>query len=327
MSKMVRRLLIAVVAVIVVLGLVAVAGFFWVTSGLGVSKRDPNADTRKEAVYLVMIRDTRAGGNADLLNADASANADVGRTDAMVLARVLKDQSIDLVSIPRDTLVDIPACERSDGTKTEPQRTKINAAYALGAGADGSEEASEAGMRCAERAVTWLTGFSLGGSVVLDSKGVEDVVDQLGGVELCATPEQAAAIPGVPEGCHMVDGQTAFNFSRARKGVDDGSDLARIQRQQQLLKAVIQQVRGLSVPQDVPTLLTMAHDLSGHMLATEGVVTFSNAQRMLSTMKHGSVNTQTIPVNLSSEGGNVVASEEAKAYWRAFSQGTPLPAS
>ncbi len=327
MSKMVRRLLIGVVALVVVLGLIAVAGFFWVTSGLGVSKKDPNADGRKEAVYLVMFRDTRAGGNADLLNSSAAMNADVGRTDAMVLARVLEDQSIDLVSIPRDTLVDIPACERSDGSQSEPQHTKINAAYALGAAADNSEEASEAGMRCAERAVTWLSGFSLGGSVVLDSRGVEDVVNQLGGVELCATPEQAAAIPGVPEGCHMADGETAFKFSQARKGVDDGSDLARIERQQQLLKAVVNQVKELSVPQDVPKLLSMAHDLSGHMLASEGVVTFANAQRMLTTMKRGKVNARTIPVNLSSDGNNVVVSESAKAYWRAFSEGTPLPAS
>lgn len=325
MSKTLRRVLLGMLALFVVLGLVSVAGFFWVTSGIGVTKANPDADQRDEAVYLVMIRDTRAGGNADLLQSGQAMANDVGRTDAMVLARVLPDQSIDLVSIPRDTVVDIPSCERSDGSKSEPDHTKINAAYTYGAEADDNASASEAGMRCAERTVSMMTGLTLGGSIVLDSKGVEGVVDKLGGVKLCATAEQAATIPGMPEGCNVVDGQTAFNFSRARDGVDDGSDLARIERQQQLLESVAAELRGLSIPGDVPTLLSMAHDLGSHVTATGGVVTLGNASMVLSTLKSGKIHTETIPVNLTADGNNVVVSESAKAWWRAFAEGSPLP--
>ncbi|AZA10442.1 LCP family protein [Corynebacterium gerontici] len=325
MSKTLRRVLFSLLALFLVLGVASVAGFFWVTSGIGITKANPDADQRDEAVYLVMIRDTRAGGNAELLKSGDASASDVGRTDAMVLARVLPDESIDLVSIPRDTVVDIPACERSDGSKSEPAHTKINAAYAYGASAVVNESASEAGMQCASRTVSMMTGLTLGGSIVLDSKGVEGVVDKLGGVKLCATAEQAAAIPGMPEGCNVVDGQTAFDFSRARDGVDDGSDLARIERQQQLLQAVATELRGLSIPGDVPTLLSMSHDLGSHVTATKGVISLGNASMVLSTLKKGKIQTETVPVNLTADGNNVVVSESAKAWWRALAEGAPLP--
>jgi len=293
MTKVVRRIVIGLIVLFVVAGIAVAAASVWLLSGFGVTTGSPQADTREDGVYLIMVRDTRDGGNTDLLGQTQSLSGDVGRTDAMVLARMSKNGTIDLVSIPRDTLVSIPACQRSNGTTSTPEETKINAAYALGAAADDTTTASEFGIRCAEETVRNFTGVPLAGAIVMDSKAIEETVNGLGGVNICVSPERAASLPGFQPGCQELNGEQAFAYSQARHGIDDQSDIARIQRQQQLLKAVAQKLSQKKVPWDIPELMNLVHNLGTHVTATDGVLSLSNGTQLVSSVRGSKIVTVT----------------------------------
>ncbi len=323
MHRMVRRGLIALVAVFVLLiigSIVALGAAYWMFSGYQTATSErPAADTAAppshNGIYLVMVRDTRAGGNAELLNSRSERPGDVGRTDVMVLARLKSGTPIEMVSIPRDTLVDIPTCERSDGSSTEPQYTKINAAYAFGASSDSAAQASPYGIACAEKTVHDLSGISVEGSMVLDSKAIETAIDRLGGVELCASAAHAAAIAGLKEGCHTVDGATAFAFSQARYGIDNESDIARIDRQHMLIEAFAARLSEKRVPWDIPELMDIVHDLGPHITTSEGLISMNNATKALSATRNGSVQAVTMPFVPAADGINVEPAPEAEQTW------------
>ncbi|MBV7301760.1 LCP family protein [Corynebacterium sp. TAE3-ERU2] len=300
--------------------IVALGAAYWMFSGYQTANSERTATDTAAApshngIYLVMVRDTRAGGNAELLNSRSERPSDVGRTDVMVLARLKSGTPIEMVSIPRDTLVDIPACKRSDGSSTEPQYTKINAAYAFGASSDSAAQASPYGIACAEKTVHDLSGISVEGSMVLDSKAIETAIDRLGGVELCASAAHAAAIAGLKEGCHTVDGATAFAFSQARYGIDNESDIARIDRQHMLIEAFAARLSEKRVPWDIPELMDIVHDLGPHITTSEGLISMNNATKALSATRNGSVQAETMPFVPAPDGINVQPAPEAEHTW------------
>jgi len=73
--------------------------------------------------------------------------------------------------------------------------------------------------------------------------GVAGLVDAVGGVELCYDSDVDDEFSQLrwTAGCHTVDGTTALAFARMRYS-DPLGDLGRVQRQQQLIGAVAQQV-------------------------------------------------------------------------------------
>jgi LCP family protein required for cell wall assembly len=150
-----------------------------------------------------------------------------GRKDAVV------------VSIPRDSWVEIAGCTRPDGSKTQPYKTKFNAAFAFG------------GPVCAIKTVEKLTDVRIDNFVVVDFKAFKTVVDAIGGVEVClTTPAYDPVVPGrggsglnLPAGYSNISGEQALAFVRARESLGDGSDISRIERQQQFIGSMI---RGMT---------------------------------------------------------------------------------
>src|SRR5690606_6114066 len=69
--------------------------------------------------------------------------------------------------------------------------------------------------------------------------GVEDIVDAVGGVELCLDYEVHDELSGLnwTPGCHQADGVTALAFSRMRYS-DPTGDIGRGERQRQVISAV-----------------------------------------------------------------------------------------
>ena len=59
----------------------------------------------------------------------------------------------------------------------------------------------------------------------------------------------------LPAGCQTLDGAQALGLARARKGVSDGSDISRIDRQQELLTAMVNQVLSRDVVTNPTALL------------------------------------------------------------------------
>lgn len=177
--------------------------------------------------------------NRDEMSGEAQEDLSVGstpgqRSDSMMLVRLNHDRDqLTVVGIPRDLWVDIPG-QGPD---------KINAAYAHG------------GPQLAVRTVESVTDVRVDHYVEVDFNGFVDVVDALGGIEVCL-PEaihDPKAQLDMEAGTHQVDGAEALAFSRTR--ATSRGDLDRIERQQQVLSAMLDQAMSTETLSD-PAKLT-----------------------------------------------------------------------
>ena len=166
------------------------------------------ADTPGQT-YLIVGSDSREGW-AD----DGTVGA---RTDTIMILHQPVSGPTALISIPRDSYVEIPGHGKN----------KINAAFAFG------------GAPLLVKTVEKLTGLTIDGYLEIGFTGVSDVVNALGGVELCYDTDVNDPYSTLvwTAGCHQVDGATALAFSRMRHS-DPIGDIGRTQRQQQLVDAV-----------------------------------------------------------------------------------------
>ena len=117
-----------------------------------------------------------------------------------------------------------------------------NSAFAIGA------ESGDLGYAagCTIRTFENMTDVYVDDFVIVDMSGMERMVDAIGGVEMCFEEDLVSpqAKLDIEAGCHTLDGETAVAFARARKGqgLGDGSDIGRIDRQQELLTNMVEQV-------------------------------------------------------------------------------------
>ena len=156
-----------------------------------------------------------------LVGSDARAGVAGARTDTMMLMHRPAAGDPVLLSLPRDSLVSIPG--RSDN--------RLNAAFAFG-GAPLLVETVEAN-----------TGIRIDGYLEVGFDGVVDVVDALGGIEVCPTfdIDDRDSHLTMSAGCQRVDGTTALGYVRMRKG-DPRGDLGRVDRQREVMGAMAREV-------------------------------------------------------------------------------------
>ncbi|MER7500756.1 LCP family protein [Nonomuraea pusilla] len=175
---------------------------------------------------LLIGSDTRDGdGNARYGPRLRGAGA---RSDSIVIVHLPADRGrATAVSVPRDSMVPIPRCGSS------PARTDmINSAYDTG------------GASCLRTALEKLTGLRIAHTVEVDFTGFKSMVDALGGVEVTlprAVDDRASKLR-LPAGKSVLNGEAALGYARLRH-YGDGSDVARIKRQAQLMRAMLDKVR------------------------------------------------------------------------------------
>lgn len=178
---------------------------------------------------LVMGSDTRQGQGGGYGSAELIEGA---RADTTLLVHLSADrENVTVVSIPRDLVVTLPECTRADGTTSYSYDDRFNAAFFIG------------GPECTIRTVTELTGLPIHHFVVVDFTAFERTIDALGGVEVCLTRpvQDPRAGLDLPAGVSRVDGEQGLAFVRARTSLGDGSDLARIERQQEFLASLVRE--------------------------------------------------------------------------------------
>lgn len=205
---------------------------------------------------LVMGTDLRGGENTEI----AGAGDGGMRSDTTMLVHVSSDRDrIEVVSIPRDSLVDIPSCPLPDGTESGATYGMFNSAFTIGGGAQ--EDLTHAAA-CTISTVQTLTGVPVTNHMVVKMDGVVEVVDALGGVRMCL-PEPLVQDPDygrfeLPAGEQTLDGRQAIGYLRARHGtglgLEQGSDLTRITRQQAFVDALVRQVLEQNLVTDSPRL-------------------------------------------------------------------------
>ncbi|WP_367920471.1 LCP family protein [Nocardioides ginsengisoli] len=176
---------------------------------------------------LVMGSDTRAGkGNG------IDGEAGGGLSDTTILFHLSADRKFAYgISIPRDTAVMRPQCKGKNG-KVIPAATgyeKWNAAYAYG------------GPSCTIQQFEQLSKVRIDHYVVVDFNQFRDMVNALGGVEVCI-PEPIDDNQHnihLKAGTREIKGNEALTYVRARYRIGDGTDTNRTRRQQAFIGSMI----------------------------------------------------------------------------------------
>jgi LCP family protein required for cell wall assembly len=180
------------------------------------------------------------------------------RTDAIMVASYdVNEGEVNLLSIPRDTKVYI-----SDKKITR----KINAVHAL---SSGDEKGKILGVQASAEAVTQLTGIPINYYVEFSFLSIDHLFDSLGGVEYDVPdvegkgrgmnyddPYQNLHIHLKP-GMQTLTGNQVQQFLRYRKSnyhVGTGSDTDRVKRQQDFIKAVLDQKMNITLLTKLPSI-------------------------------------------------------------------------
>jgi polyisoprenyl-teichoic acid--peptidoglycan teichoic acid transferase len=202
-----------------------------------------------------------------LLGVDLREDPDEGaRSDTLIVVRVdPQGRWASMLSIPRDSIADIP---RSGG-----MRAKINYAYTYGyqnaAALYGPNAApAEGGGALAAEAVEGFLGIPIDYIAQVDFRGFEQIVDTLGGVTVdVPRPLLDAEYPNetygverlyIPAGLQRMGGATALRYARSRHA---DSDFGRSKRQQQVLRALLDEIRRKGLLEQASALPGLAQAL------------------------------------------------------------------
>ena len=290
--------------------------------------KPPDSYEGRAVNLLILGTDSRAGNN----NVDGSQGDDevsVARSDTALVMHISADRSrVDAVSIPRDTLVDIPECTTLDGGKTDASEdAPFNSAFANGAGSSSDDKKAVAsGAACTLKTVEKLTHVRIDDFVV-DFSGLSKVVNSLGGVhvqvdEAIDDPEYTGF--KLDAGCQKLNGENALQYARVRHGVSDGSDISRIARQQNLMRAMAS--KALS-----SNLLTQSSFLTSTLetlTTSERIGQISNLSGLAYSIQGigvDKINFITMPNEPAADPNQVVATEGAKKVWKALGDDKPVP--
>ena len=271
--------------------------------------------------YLLIGSDTRA--TADPNDPDYGGIGDTNevsgqRSDTiMILRQEQNGDGASLISLPRDLWVTIA------GRGSE---NRINSAYS-----DGTDVLAAT--------ITQEFGIPIHHVVEVDFSGFKDIIDSVGGTEICflyVTRDKNTGLDQQP-GCHVLDGLQALQYARSRHfeefrdgqwQEDPTSDLGRIKRQQDFIDKTAQAV--------------ITRVLSDPFLASETIGAAMNAVRMdpgldpvaaagtLSKAFSAGVNKYQLPVVGATKDGNAVLLVGDGAgpildYFRGVGPAPPVP--
>ncbi|TCP53655.1 LytR family transcriptional attenuator [Tamaricihabitans halophyticus] len=238
--------------------------------------------------WLIVGSDSRAGldpEDAERLVTGDEAAAGGQRTDTMMLLHIPdNDTKPTLVSMLRDSNVDIPGYGVN----------KINAAYSFG------------GAELLTKTVEQNTGLRVDHYAEIGFGGFANVVDAVGGVEMCLDEEMRDTKTGItiPAGCQDLEGPEALGFVRMRySSSTPRSDFDRVVNQRKFIGALVGELASPATflnPFRLFPLLSAAPDA---LTIDEGdhlhhLVGMAWAMRGLSS---GGVTTTTVPTDSSGQ--------------------------
>jgi LCP family protein required for cell wall assembly len=305
-SRRGRRILVVVLVVLLVLTLVV---------PVLVSTRIPRLEVdglasagRGPTNVLIAGSDSREGLTDEEI-VELSTGFDDGggeRTDTILLLSFDGNDTA-LLSFPRDLWV-----ERCDGSVG-----RINVAQALG------------GPSCLVDTIERTSGLEVHHYTRMTFGGFRDVVDAVGGVELCLEDPIADQDAGIDlaAGCQRLDGADALGFVRVRK-IDN--DLARIQRQQQFMRALASEITSPSTLLNPVRLWNTANDAGGAVSVSDSLGPFGLMRVGVAArgLARGNVVTHTVPVEPDTTAGGAavlnIRDAEAEALFARFRDGSVL---
>lgn len=274
---------------------------------------------------LVLGSDVRAG-DSDVDGAGASGYITGMRSDTAMLMHISADRTrVDVVSIPRDTLVTIPSCILADGSRTYEQHDAMfNSAFQTG-GQQGDVAGAAA---CSIRTVEEISNIYIDGFVAVDFASFQDIVNTLGGVDICLSEpanDEAAGLH-LEAGCQVLDGQQALALARARKSLGDGSDISRIGRQQQMVEAIMSKALSLNIVSNLPTLYGVLNDVTENIDVSPSLGSITYLGGLAYSLRGLSLdNVHFVTMPFIPEGNRVRPAPAATDVWEAIRNDQPLP--
>lgn len=280
----------------------------WVTSRIPKIEVDNLAGSGSPLHVLVVGSDSRADLTREERNELSTGSAEGERTDTIFLLSV-KGSNAALLAFPRDLMV--RRCDGSEG--------RINAAVQID------------GPGCLVQTVRDLSGIPVHHYLQVTFGGFRDVVNAVGGVEVClenAISDDDAGID-LPAGCQTLDGTDALGYVRVRK-IDD--DFGRIGRQQTFLRALASQIATPSTLLNPARVIGLSNEI-GDAVATDrgmGMIPLARLAWGGRGLASGRATTHVVPADpgRTSAGAEVlyVRQAEAEAIFAGFRDGSVFDA-
>lgn len=228
------------------------------------------------------------------------------RSDVLMLVHIdAGGQHASIVSIPRDSWVNVPG----------HGMMKINAAFSLG------------GPALMVQTVEDLTHVRIDHYMVVDFQGFSAMVGALGGVSVDVRQQTTTGDVTFHQGVNNLNPTDALIYVRQRDGLP-GGDLDRIQRQQNLIRAILIKTASSHVLFDPVTLYKLLHAFTSWVSVDS---TFTNSRLLsllleLRTLRGSDVSFLTAPVSGFGQigGQDVVLLNRASCgtLWAAIRNGT-----
>lgn len=226
--------------------------------------------------WLLVGSDSRAGlseEDADRLMA-GELDDSVGRTDTIMVVHIPRfGGDATMLSLPRDSWVDIPGYGQN----------KLNQAFSLG------------GPALLQQTVEKATGIHLDHYAEIGFGGFANVVDAVGGVEMCLDEPLDDPMAGInlQAGCQELDGPTALGYVRSRYASAQG-DLDRVERQRKFLAALSKKIKSPGTLLNPFKNLKVADALSANMTVNEDDHVWNLAS--LGLAMAGGAKQETVPI-------------------------------
>ncbi len=245
---------------------------------------------------LLLGSDTRNGQSTSLAG---QATSGCNCSDTIMLVHISPGRGKAVVlSIPRDTMVPIYACAPVAGSPGQQQNLyaleQINWTLEYG------------GPECVRTTVEQQTGIYINNVVQLNFTGFVKVIDDVGGVNICvpvairdpvvltSTGEHGSGLV-LSAGRHHINGITALKFWRARYALADGTDTARIERDQYLMAQVLQGVLRSGLLGSPTKLYSVARDTAASMSTDASISDLVNIAASLRGLSSKNVQFITAP--------------------------------
>jgi LCP family protein required for cell wall assembly len=192
-----------------------------------------------DAINILLLgSDTRDGSNRKAGAGRSGCNC----SDTIMLAHISPGRGkVTVVSIPRDTMVPIYACSPWDGLPGQvadlDSLEQINWTLSFG------------GPECTRETVEQQTGIYINNVIEIDFTGFEEAINDIGGVNVCVPfnidntiSDAGGSGLTLTAGEHHIWGRVALQFWRTRDNIANGSDIARIARDQYMLAQIVKGV-------------------------------------------------------------------------------------
>ncbi len=259
---------------------------------------------------LVIGTDSRKGKG----NGGYGDRASVGHADTTFLFHVSEDRTnATALSIPRDMVTDIPNCptKQKDGSSQKvPGQQSVRFNTSLG------QSGRDPG--CTWRTVEELTGVKINHFMMADFNAVKELSTAVGGVEVCTAKDinDPKSHLNLTAGKHVVKGEQALAFVRTRHSVGFGSDLSRIELQQQFLSSMIRKMKSGGTLTSPSKLFDLANAATRALTVDTGIGSvkkLTDLAKDLQRVEPKNITFATVPVLDNPEDPATVILDEAKA--------------